>query len=161
MKRKTSIETLTYKPEYFNYFEKLNREWIEENYTIEEVDIEQFQNPEMFIVKQGGEIFFAKLKNEIIGTIALKKKENVFELSKLAVTKSSRGLGAGEMLCRALIDKARNIGVKKLILYSNSKQTVAISLYRKLGFVEVQLEPVPWERANIKMELIMTDKNKS
>jgi len=153
MKEILSIEILTYKPEYADYFEKLNREWIEESYTIEEVDIQQFQNPELSIVKQGGEIFFAKLKNEITGMVALKKGGNVFELSKLAVTTRNRGLGAGKILCQALIDKARSIGVKNLVLYSNSKQTTAINLYRKLGFVEVELEPVLWERANVKMEL--------
>ncbi len=157
MKPSPLIEILTYKPQYAACFEKLNREWIEESYRIETVDIQQFQNPEVSIVKQGGEIFFAKLRNEIIGTVALKKNKDAFELSKLAVTKSSRGLGAGELLCRALIEKARDMGIKKLVLYSNSKQLVAISLYRKLGFVEVQLEPVPWERANIKMELIISD----
>ncbi len=155
MKINSSIEILTYQPKYAHYFEMLNREWIEESYRIEEVDIQQFQNPEMSIVKKGGEIFFAKLGDQIMGTVALKKNQTNFELSKLAVSKSSRGLGAGEMLCRALINKAKAIGINKLVLYSNSKQIVALNLYRKLGFVEVPLEPVPWERANIKMELVL------
>ncbi|MCO5237848.1 MAG: GNAT family N-acetyltransferase [Chitinophagaceae bacterium] len=157
MKLHPEITILTYQKAYAPYFEMLNREWIEESYHIEEVDIQQFQNPEMSIVKNGGEIFFAKLRDEIIGTVALKKNHNTFELSKLAVSKNNRGLGAGEMLCRALIDKARNIGIKKLVLYSNSKQNAALNLYRKLGFVEVELEPVPWERVNVKMELTLKE----
>lgn len=157
MKQKATIEIIGYQPEYAYYFEKLNREWIEESYTIEKVDIQQFQNPEQSIINHGGEIFFAKIGNEIIGTVALKKNHNDFELSKLAVSKSSRGLGGGEMLCRALINKAKALGIKKLVLYSNSRQNAAINLYRKIGFVEVQLEPVPWERANVKMELIITN----
>lgn len=158
MKSKECIEIIGYHPDYAYYFEKHNREWIEESYTLEEMDIQQLQNPEEFIISQGGEIFFARHHNEIIGTVALKKNKDEFELSKLAVCKSSRGIGAGETLCRAVIERAKQIGINKLILYSNSRQNAAINLYRKLGFIEVQLEPVPWERANVKMELITTDK---
>ena len=40
-----------------------------------------------------------------------------------------------------------------MILYSNKKLESAIHLYRKYGFVEVELEEGLYERANVKMEL--------
>ena len=157
MAPKIGIEIIGYQPKYAYYFEKYNREWIEESYTLEEMDLLQLQYPEKSIIKEGGEIFFAKFNNEIIGTVALKKKNNdEYELSKLAVNKNGRGIGAGKLLCETIIERAKQLGAKKVILYSNPRQHIAIKLYRKLGFIEAPLETVTWERANIKMELTLS-----
>lgn len=154
MTSKTTVEIISYQPEYAKYFEQYNREWIEENYDLEELDIFLLQNPETSILKEGGEIFFAKYKGEIIGTVAMKKKnDEEYELSKMAVSSKIRGIGAGKLLCKAVIEKAKALGAKKVFLYSNTIQSVAIKLYRKLGFIEIPVEAGVYERANIKMEL--------
>jgi len=150
----TKVEIIKYRPEYAKYFERFNREWIEEHYPLEPLDIYLLQNPEEAILKDGGEIFFARHEGQIIGTVAMKKKtDDEYELSKMGVTRSARGLGAGRLLCEAVIEEARSRGARKVFLYSNTLQEVAIMLYRKLGFVEIPVEKGVYERANIKMEL--------
>jgi ribosomal protein S18 acetylase RimI-like enzyme len=62
------------------------------------------------------------------------------------------GIKAGRLLAEAAIEKAKSMGAAKIILYSNTALERAISLYRKLGFVEIQLDGT-YERSNIKMEL--------
>ena len=49
--------------------------------------------------------------------------------------------------------KEKNI--EKLILYSNTKLASAIHLYKKYGFTEIELEQGLYERANIKMEILI------
>ncbi len=46
-------------------------------------------------------------------------------------------------------------GIKKLILFSNTALTPAIQLYKKFGFTEVMMETGHYQRANIKMEMIL------
>jgi hypothetical protein len=44
------------------------------------------------------------------------------------------------------------IGAKRLILYSDTKLSTALAVYRKLGFKEIELEKGEYERADIMME---------
>jgi hypothetical protein len=50
------------------------------------------------------------------------------------------------------IAQAKALSADKIILYSNTMLETAITLYRKLGFVEVPLDG-PYKRSDIKMEL--------
>ena len=47
--------------EYKSAFEKLNREWIEEYFVMEQEDLKTLQDPESYVIKKGGEIFFCNL----------------------------------------------------------------------------------------------------
>src|SRR5690606_1684017 len=51
------------------------------------------------------------------------------------------------------INQAHILGAKKLILFTNDQLKHAIDIYKKLGFVEVELEGELYARANVKMEL--------
>jgi orotate phosphoribosyltransferase len=68
---------------------------------------------------------------------------------------AAQGKKIGWKLAQAIIDKARTLGAKKLYLESNTILEPAINLYRKLGFTEVVGRQSAYERANIKMELIL------
>ena len=78
---------------------------------------------------------------------------------KLAVKDEFRGLGAGRLLCLGAMQKAEQMGVDKMVLYSNTLQEKAIALYRKLGFVERPVEQGVYARANIKMECSFQKRN--
>jgi ribosomal protein S18 acetylase RimI-like enzyme len=52
----------------------------------------------------------------------------------MGVLKKARGLQAGSFLLKAVIEKAKNIGVKKLYLLTNKICAAAIHLYEKHGF---------------------------
>jgi ribosomal protein S18 acetylase RimI-like enzyme len=53
------------------------------------------------------------------------------------------------------IQKAMELKVEKLILYSNTILEPAIHLYKKYGFTEVVVSNSDYKRANIKMELVI------
>lgn len=149
------VKIIDYQPEYQIFFENLNKAWLEEYFSVEAVDRHVLESPQTVIIDQGGVILFAVDESDnIIGTVALRTiKSGVFELTKMAVQKEKRGMGAGQALCRAAIAKARTIGATKLILYSNTLLENAIGIYRKLGFSEIVLEKGVYGRADIMMEL--------
>lgn len=151
----TTLEIIDYKPEHQPWFEKFNRDWIEEFFTLEPLDIKVLKNPDDYILKTGGAILMASMHKEIAGTVALRFLESgVFEFTKMAVDAKFRGLKIGQALAVAAINKAETLGASKIILYSNTRQVPAIALYRKLGFVEIHNDGL-YERGNIKMELIL------
>jgi ribosomal protein S18 acetylase RimI-like enzyme len=147
------LTILDYKPEHQSWFEKFNRDWIEEFFTLEPLDIKVLKNPDQFILATGGAIIMASVDREIAGTVGLRYLEpGVFEFTKMAVDKKFRGLKIGQALADAAILKAKALGAAKIILYSNTRQVPAIALYRKLGFVEIHNDGL-YQRGNIKMEL--------
>jgi putative acetyltransferase len=147
-------EVRTYREEWRGDFERLNREWIEQYFVVEEADREVFADPEGAIIRDGGEIFFVVEGAEVLGTCALIPHEpGVFEIAKMAVSPSARGRGFGDLLMDATVEFARRAGASKVIIVSNTVLTPAIRLYEKHGFVRVPLdEHERFERANIRLE---------
>jgi N-acetylglutamate synthase-like GNAT family acetyltransferase len=110
-------------------------------------------DPKAEIIDKGGFIFYARMNNEIVGTFSLlRESDEVFELGKMAVTAKAQGHYVGNALIEHCFHVAKQKGIRKLILYSNTALSPAIHLYRKFGFKEVPLESGHYERANIKME---------
>lgn len=137
-------------------FKTLNEEWLNKYFTIEPMDTLLLSEPQKEIIDKGGRIFYAMLNNEIVGTAALLNEGNgLFELGKMAVTEKYQGAGIGKKLLEHSLATAKEIGAKKVILYSNTKLGSAIHLYRKFGFVEVPLDASLYQRANIKMEKVL------
>src|SRR5690606_23765754 len=153
------MKIVQYKPEYQKQFEQLNKAWVEKYFKIEPIDETILYNPDEFIIKNGGKIFFVEYESKIIGTVALiYVSDGIYELAKMAVNESFQGLGAGKLLCKTALDEARKMKATKLILFTNSILKPAISIYHKLGFKNVQLEGKEYKRADTKMELVITNK---
>lgn len=117
-------------------FHDINAEWIEAMFRLEPTDREVLENPRARIVDPGGAILFVEAEGlGIVGTCALQKTgEQAFELTKMGVRSSARGLKAGEFLLGAMIARARAMGAEPLYLLTNAKCEAAIHLYEKLGF---------------------------
>jgi GNAT superfamily N-acetyltransferase len=148
-----NVDIVDYKPEYQPWFEHLNREWIEKYFWMEPIDVAVLQHPEEYIISKGGVILMIQFNREIAGTAALKFVEpGVYEFTKMAVDKKFRGQGLGRALAEAAIEKAKVLGARTIILYSNRILENAITLYRKLGFVELPVDVV-YKRSDIKMKL--------
>ncbi len=147
------IEIVSYEPIYKPFIKTLNYEWLQKYFDIEANDIVQLSNPEEEILNKGGKIYFALHNNEVVGTSTLMKMDvEEYELAKMAVTEKSQGLGIGEILLEHCIQKAKDMHIKRLSLFSNTKLTAAIALYKKYGFLETPLPlDVHYKRANIKM----------
>lgn len=118
------------------YFHDINAEWISDMFQLEATDREVLENPRDRIVEPGGVILFAEAAGlGIVGTCALQKTgERSFELTKMGVRASARGLKVGEFLLRAMIERAMQIGAEPLYLLTNTKCAPAIHLYEKAGF---------------------------
>lgn len=152
-----AISIVDYSSEYAKAFCDLNYAWISETYEVEREDEKVLSDPERYYLKDGGAILMVLYHGEPVGTCALKwSGTETVEMSKMTVAKSMRGKRIGDMLGNAIVEKAREIGAGKVILYSNRKGSAAgINLYRKLGFVEVPLTGADYKRADIKMELVL------
>jgi DNA-binding MarR family transcriptional regulator/N-acetylglutamate synthase-like GNAT family acetyltransferase len=153
-----SIQIVNYQKNYASYFYDLNIEWLQTFFYVEAYDEEVLSQPEVYILNKGGHIFFAKLKDTIVGTVALMPTETsgIYELTKMAVSPEYRGYKIGQQLMQHCIDFAKTQQLKGLMLYSNTKLENAIYIYRKYGFVEIPMEAnSPYMRGNIKMELTL------
>jgi ribosomal protein S18 acetylase RimI-like enzyme len=148
------IEVVTYRPEWRDAFERLNREWIETWFVLEEADRATFRDPETKILRPGGQIFFVLEGGEPLGTCAvLVHGPEVHELAKMAVSPSARGRGFGDRLMEAAMAFSRAAGARLMVIVSNTRLAPAIRLYQKHGFVRVPLEADPrYARADIKLE---------
>ena len=149
------VRIVTFDPSYAKDFADLNYQWIAANYGVEEHDHDQLDHPLDSVIEPGGEIFFALINDIVAGTVAMiRMDENSFELAKMAVSPKFQGRKLGDLLMKSCIEFARARAADRIILESNTKQTAAINLYRKYGFVEVPLDPnSQFVRANIRMEL--------
>lgn len=151
------VKIISYHEKYAKDFYNLNIEWLKTFFYVEPFDEEVLSKPNTYIIGKGGHIFFALLNDEVVGTVALMPTNNpdVFELTKMAVSPKHRGYRIGQKLMQHCIDFARSDGLKGLMLYSNTILENAIYIYRKYGFIEIPVEEnSPYERSNIKMELI-------
>ena len=156
------LEIVPYEAAHRETFRQLNEAWITRYFRLEEADLRALNDPEGYILAKGGFIFIALWEGEPVGACALiKVDQRVFELAKMAVSDKIQGKGIGYALGKACIDKAKQLGIQKVELLSNTLLQPAINLYRKLGFKEVPLPPTDYERANIKMEMMLQDTMKS
>jgi GNAT superfamily N-acetyltransferase/DNA-binding MarR family transcriptional regulator len=153
---KPQVEIIAYDPQYLPDFKALNLEWINTYFEVETHDVEQLDNPQKYILNDGGAIYFARYQGKIIGTVALVKvSDTTYELAKMAVSPAYQGLKAGYLLGKHLIEEARKQGATFLFLESNQKLTPALTLYKKLGFVEVPIGETPYSRADFKAEMYL------
>jgi putative acetyltransferase len=140
-------------------FRRLNEEWIIRYFKLEPKDEASFSNPRQKILDAGGRIFFAMRAGEPVGCCALVAMgPGEFEVSKMGVTSSAQGLGAGRLLLQSVVEAARAIGAKRLYLETNHALTPAIHLYEAVGFRPVPKErvtPSPYARADVFMEMFL------
>jgi ribosomal protein S18 acetylase RimI-like enzyme len=147
---------ITYQPEYKDHFIALNKAWLEEYFFVEKHDIEVFENIEKIILEPGGEIFFCLVDNEVAGTVAMQKVDDLtYELAKLAVDKKFQGKKISYLLMDACIAFAKEKQAKTIMLMSSTKLEVALNLYKKYQFVETPIAETDYARADIQMALYL------
>ncbi|KAI9292035.1 acyl-CoA N-acyltransferase [Neoconidiobolus thromboides FSU 785] len=149
------VECITWDEKYKYEFKRLNLKWVQEFFEVEEADTKQFEYPET-IVNDGGEIFFLLDKDKVIGTVAMMKHGDEYELSKLAVDDGYKGQGLSKILMDASIKWVKDKGYKSILIISNTKLEPAINLYKKYGFETIHLGQHPsYSRANIVMRKML------
>ena len=100
------IEIFPFKKEYSKNFYDLNKEWLKTLFYAEPYDEEVLSNPEKYIIKKDGYIFFAKLNDDIVGTVALMTMniETTFKLTKMSVSSEHQGQKIGQKLMQYCLD---------------------------------------------------------
>ncbi len=88
--------------------------------------------------------YFGMIKNakgNYEGTFGLYKlNESNCEIRKMYLIPNARGKGIGEWMVNFLIQKAKDLGYKKIELETSSLLPEALQLYQKVGFKKVKTE---------------------
>ncbi|GGA09830.1 bifunctional helix-turn-helix transcriptional regulator/GNAT family N-acetyltransferase [Dyella caseinilytica] len=150
----TPLEIVPYEPALREHFYRLNAQWLERYFRIEDIDRAVLTDPERYILQPGGAIFFAHLGEDVIGTCALlQESPGVYELTKMGVDETFRGMGAGKRLLDAAIAEFHRRKGKTLFLESSSRLKPALGMYEKAGFhLQPNIRPDShYERADVYM----------
>jgi putative acetyltransferase len=135
----------------------INLEWIERFFAVEDKDRETLNNPKKYFLDPGGAIFIAEDGGEPIGAVALiVMGGGSVELSKMGVRPAAQGQGVGRMLVAAAVNRAREMGMRRVYIETNSILAPAIKLYREAGFAPLKERvPTPYARADVQLELLL------
>ena len=154
-----NLNIVSFKKKYTADFEKLNREWIEEFFQMEDEDFYTLQNPESYVIEKNGEVFFAVHDQTVIGTAAMIPfSESIFELAKMSVTKSFQGRGVGKLLLKRCIQFAQEKKADEIFLLTNNILQPALNLYLSCGFqISDKYDDERYKRGNTKMTLMLKD----
>lgn len=149
-----SVQVVGYTEDRREDFARLNVEWLERWFTVEDFDRLVLGDPEEHILAPGGRIWFAiDASGTAIGTVALRTDgDGIYELTKMAVDPGARGRGVGRLLADAAIAEFGALGGSLLYLETNTRLTPAIALYESLGFEHRPLrEGSHYGRADVHM----------
>lgn len=151
------VDIIPFEERYIQDFTEINVEWLEEFFVVEEYDIQILKQAKEKIIDQGGEIFFARVDNQIVGTVAMINRDELgYELAKMGVRPAYQGRKIGQKLMDVCLDYARNKGIKRVYLESNRIMKPAINFYYKTGFTELkEYQPTPYKRSDIQMEIFL------
>lgn len=151
------IRIIPYEAKYRSDFKRLNLAWLDQYGLTESHDLKVLNDPEGTILAHGGCIFLAVDGETLIGNAGLERVEGqCYELVKMTVDAAYRGQGLSKVLLNACLEKARELGAEKLILYSNTQLTTALRLYEQYGFKHVPATGAPFLTADVKMELSLS-----
>jgi acetyltransferase len=98
-----------------------------------------------FVVQPRGAILLARAGDRVDGVVVLApswapNQTHKADVAKLLVHRRARGAGLGRRLMTALVDHARAMGFRLLVL-DTMRGDVAETLYRKLGWTEAGAIP--------------------
>lgn len=109
---------------------------------------------------EGGALLLARDKDELAGTIALRRLDHVSgEVKRLYLRPRFRGQGLGRRLLEAAIERARAFGYHSLYADTLPSMTDALILYPRAGFERVEAyssDPTP-DAIFMKLELVKPD----
>jgi ribosomal protein S18 acetylase RimI-like enzyme len=152
-----TVRILPYSATLAPIFDRLNRDWIEEHFTVEPFDDLVLKQPETMILANGGEVWFGAVDDKVVGACALLIfAPGILEFTKLGVAPEARGKGVARALLRHCRDRAVEKGAHTLKIFTSLKLAPANALYRSEGFIEVPMsidQKTRYMRADIMYDL--------
>lgn len=112
---------------------------------IEKIDNDEFTHPwkisdlESLISRNNNIFFCALLENKIINYLILTVIKPEAEIIRIASDKDYKRLGIAQSQFENLFNYCRNNGLEKIFLEVASRNSSAISLYKKNGFTQTGL----------------------
>lgn len=111
--------------------------FLDEDLSFQKIDDELASLSTMY----GGEngcLLLAEQEQQFIGMVALRKKtKTICEMKRLFVLPSVTGLGVGKKLTIDIIEQAKKMGFKQMVLDTLQRLEPAMHLYQQLGFKEI------------------------
>jgi GNAT superfamily N-acetyltransferase len=109
-------------------------------------DIETMLVQDMFELEKFyppyGRLLLADHENKVVGLACMRRiPEDIGEIKRMYVRPEFRGEGIGKELLKVLLDEARKIGYSRVRLDSARFMKEAHSLYRSMGFQDI--DPYP------------------
>ncbi|AYG95504.1 N-acetyltransferase [Brevundimonas naejangsanensis] len=149
-----AIRIVEYQPRHAEAWRMLNEAWLAEGgFAVEAKDRKVLDDPEGQILAPGGRIFFVERDGEAVGCCALMAMDDGgFEVAKMTVTPTARGLGLSRRLLEACEAAAREAWAPRLYLESSSTLAPALGLYKSFGFADLPPRETPYARADVFME---------
>ena len=87
----------------------------------------------------GGALLVAEENGRIAGCVALRElRIGACEMKRMFVAPEFHGRGVGQALARAVIERAKDLGYRRMMLDTGPAQREAQALYRKIGFMDVE-----------------------
>jgi putative acetyltransferase len=148
------VEIVEFEDRHATAFKALNEAWIAKHFTVEAKDSEVLDDPRGKIIGKGGRIFMAMADERPVGCVALiPMTDGGFEVAKMTVAETARGLGLGARLMQRCIETGKAAGAPRLFLETKSRLAPARALYLAAGFVDMPPEPSEYARCDTWMEL--------
>ena len=101
-----------------------------------------FDKVDSYLPPEGRLLVATERDGNEVGCVFLKMiRPDAAEIKRLYVVPGARGLGLGRRLMDDLLDQARTLGAKSILLDTGVYDVAAQALYRKLGFYEIDYYP--------------------
>ena len=114
-------------------------EWFGRDLAFQDLEGELGHIEDKYLPPEGRLVVAIDDERAVCGCVAYHRiDETTAEMKRLYVTPAGRGHHLGERLAKRIMELAREDGFKRMVLDTVAPLEAAISLYRKLGFGEVE-----------------------
>ena len=114
-------------------------EWFGRDLAFQGLDDELEHIGEKYLPPAGRLVVAVDEGGDVVGCVAYHRlDEGIAEMKRLYVTPAGRGHHLGELLARRIMEIARGDGCSRMVLDTVAPLEAAVSLYRKLGFEEIE-----------------------
>jgi DNA-binding MarR family transcriptional regulator/N-acetylglutamate synthase-like GNAT family acetyltransferase len=135
------VHIIDFNPGLKNHFHELAGPWLTgaENGYLQEENGCLLQDPDERFFLEGGFLFYARYKDQLVGCVVLKRMdESSFEFTRLFVNPNYRNLGIATMLIERCITRCMENQATELWLQLSIRMPVEEKLYSMLGFCELE-----------------------
>lgn len=132
-----SINIVDYKPGLDKHFYELAGPWLtgEANGKLEEKEGVTLQSPDAAHFIEGGFLFFARRKDQIVGFVSLKRlDDDTFEISNLYVNPNCLNFGVDSMMIERCISRCMENDASELWIQTTLNPLETDKMYYDLGF---------------------------